>query len=317
MKYSNTLTSKDLTLSIDNYQQIQPITHALSTNLRLQMLRLIADTGMSVNEIAHALDIPVSTSALNVHVLEKAGLITSDLQPGSRGKLKICDRSIDHLSICLIAHDEREGFLHQYDMPVGCYRTVGSVQPTCGFASWEAGNGMYDMPAAFYHPKHFMADIIWMRDGYVEYDFPALDFDRLDNLDYLEFSFEACAEAPNYRNDWPSHLCVSVNGVEIGQWLCDGDYGGRRGTLNPSWWGDHNTQYGRLTSWRVNQHGTLLENQPISSVSLRDLQLGQADHLTLRIAVGRVNGVPGGMNLFGKRFGDFPQDIIMRCAGHA
>ncbi|MEG0901154.1 MAG: helix-turn-helix domain-containing protein, partial [Clostridia bacterium] len=92
MKYSNTLTSKDLTLSIDNYQQIQPITHALSTNLRLQMLRLIADTGMSVNEIAHALDIPVSTSALNVHVLEKAGLITSDLQPGSRGKLKICDR---------------------------------------------------------------------------------------------------------------------------------------------------------------------------------------------------------------------------------
>ncbi|MEG2604122.1 MAG: transcriptional regulator, partial [Clostridia bacterium] len=84
-----------------------------------------------------------------------------------------------------------------------------------------------------------------------------------------------------------------------------------------SWWGDHNTQYGRLTSWRVNQHGTLLENQPISSVSLRDLQLGQADHLTLRISVGRVNGVPGGMNLFGKRFGDFPQDIIMRCAGHA
>ncbi|MEG0901152.1 MAG: transcriptional regulator, partial [Clostridia bacterium] len=71
---------------------------------------------------------------------------------------------------------------------------------------------------------------------------------------------------------------MSVNGVEIGQWLCDGDYGGRRGTLNPSWWGDHNTQYGRLTSWRVNQHGTLLENQPISSVSLRDLQLGQADH---------------------------------------
>ena len=51
----------------------------------------------------------------------------------------------------------------------------------------------------------------------VEYNFPLVE--RTENVEFLEFSFEACAEAPGYRNEWPSDIGVSVNGVEVG--VCD------------------------------------------------------------------------------------------------
>ena len=51
----------------------------------------------------------------------------------------------------------------------------------------------------------------------------------------------------------------------------------------------------------------------ISNVTLDDLKLGSRDHIALRIGVTDENGIVGGMNLFGKRFGDYPQGIVMRC----
>lgn len=314
MKCVPNFTSKNITLRLDSYKQIQPVAHALSTELRLKILQLISHQGMSVNEIAQALDVPVSTAALNVQVLEQAGLITCNTQPGVRGTMKICDRRIDNIHIRLIPQEAKAACERMYDMPVGCYSTVGDIAPTCGLASWESSFDMDDDPSAFYHPLHFSADLIWLREGYVEYNFPAVDIEEA-SIDFLEFSFEACAEAPCYRNDWPSDLYVQVNGVEIGIWHCPGDFGGRRGQMNPTWWHDTNTQYGHLKTWRINRRGTQLESAHISAVSLADLRLKEHDHTTLRIGVKKTDGHAGGMNLFGRRFGDYPQDIRMRYVG--
>ena len=101
-------SSKNLELTLDNIEQIQPIAHALSTTLRLKILQLIQGRGMSVNELARALDVPPSTVALNVQVLENAGLIRCDTQPGVRGKLKICDRRLDKIAIRLQSRHQAE-----------------------------------------------------------------------------------------------------------------------------------------------------------------------------------------------------------------
>ena len=313
MKHNLTFTGKNIELSLDDCAQIQPIAHALSTELRLKILCLIVNHGMSINEIARALEVPVSTVALNVQVLESAGLISCELQPGIRGTLKLCSRRLDSVSLQLWKKERHLIAWQEYDMPVGCYSRVGGIQPTCGFASYDCNFAMDDSPAAFFHPVHFQADILWMREGYVEYNFPAVE--RPENVEFLEFSFEACSEAPGYRNDWPSDINISVNGVEIGIWRCPGDFGGRRGRLNPEWWPETNTQYGMLTTWRISHYGSLLDNEPISRVTRNDLGLRKSDCTTLRIGVGKSSECAGGMNLFGNRFGDHAQSIRMRCIG--
>ncbi|MNR50665.1 hypothetical protein D3C85_1702180 [compost metagenome] len=50
----------------------------------------------------------------------------------------------------------------------------------------------------------------------------------------------------------------------------------------------------------------------ISDVSLKDLQLESRPYLRLRIGVDPTAVHKGGVNLFGREFGDYEQDIKMR-----
>lgn len=306
------LTSKEVALRIDNISEMQPILHALSTELRLGIIRCIAVGKMSINELAHELDVPVSTIALNVQVLEKAGLISCDTRPGQRGVLKLCNRRVDKLTVELVPANVQSSaqLTQEYSMPVGGFIRAEGIQPTCGLAAKEGPFEMDDSPDAFYHPQRFRASLLWMREGFVEYAFPKIDTKQLEAL---EFSFEACSEAPYFNMDWPSDIYICVNGVEIGVWHCPSDFGGRRGRLNPNWWGDANTQYGHLKTWRIDRRGTMLDSVPISNANLNALNLNANSFISLIVGTKKIDGYSGGLNLFGRHFGDFPQDILMRA----
>ena len=56
-------------------------------------------------------------------------------------------------------------------MPIGNFKRV-SIKPTCGLASDSKYIGMIDDPRSFYEPEHVFAQILWFRQGFVEYDFP-------------------------------------------------------------------------------------------------------------------------------------------------
>lgn len=75
-----------LELSMEHADELVKVTHALSTELRLRMLALLNSRRMNVAELAEALEIPVSTAASNVKVLEQAGLIETELLPASAGR---------------------------------------------------------------------------------------------------------------------------------------------------------------------------------------------------------------------------------------
>ena len=310
MKQPN-YTSKSLNLTLDNISEICPVAHALSSELRLSILAALCRRSKNINELAHELDVPVSTVALNVQVLIDAGILFAESQPGKRGLMKICARRIDNIHINLVALPKRQICEGEVELPIGGYSFVGDVKPTCGMASEKEPFEMADNPLAFYNPDRFTAQILWMREGYVQYHFPKVGI-RESDLEYLEFSFEVCSEAPAHRNNWPSDIYVMVNGVELGTWRCPGDFGGRRGRLNPDWWNDTNSQYGLLKTWKIDSRGSWLENNFLGSATIKDLFLDDKDFISLRIGVKSDAKFPGGMNLFGKRFGDFPQDIIMR-----
>lgn len=305
------LESKHINLSISQPEQMVPIARALASMQRLQILQMLGSRSMYVNELAEQLSLPVSTVALNVRTLEEAGLITSEQQPGVRGTMKLCHRRIDTVSAVLYAQPEHRDAVLTMSLPVGCYSFADQIVPTCGLAGTHASIGEDDNPRSFFSPDRFNAQLIWFRHGYVTYHYSVLHL-RDINIQWIELSFEACSEAPMYRDPWKSDIDVSVNGIPIGSWTSPCDCGGRRGLLNPEWWSDMSTQYGILKTFRVDAKGAYLENVPVANVTVDELGLATYPYIAVRIGVSPEAEHVGGINLFGKGFGDFAQDVVLR-----
>lgn len=302
-----------LELSFNDPDKLVTVTHALSTRSRVDILRLLNSRNLNIIEIAEKLKLPVSTVASNVKVLEAAELIHTELLPASRGAMKVCSRNYDDIHIELNLKKTvptGESHIYEVEIPIGHYSDC-EVSPTCGMANSEGLIIKEDEPASFYHPKHINAQLIWLRKGYLEYLLP-LDLPAGAKIESLELSMEICSEAPNYDQDWPSNISVWVNNTEIGMWTSPGDFGDRRGKLNPNWWWDGSTQYGFLKTWRVDHEKTTLDMEKVSGVALKDLQLEQSPKLRLRIGIKPDAVHQGGLNLFGRHFGDYDQHIIMR-----
>lgn len=93
---------KHISLSLDQIERLCPVAKALSSPMRARMIALLDARSMNVNELAEALSLPVSTAALNVRQLEAAGLITTEIQPGIRGAMKLCSRRVESISMSLV-----------------------------------------------------------------------------------------------------------------------------------------------------------------------------------------------------------------------
>jgi predicted transcriptional regulator len=100
--------------------------------------------------------------------------------------------------------------------------------------------------------------------------------------------------------------------MEAGTWNCPGDFGGRRGKLNPVWWPDKNTQFGKLKTWILTEQGTYLEDNQISPLTIGDYRLSENAYISVRIGIKEDAGHIGGVNLFGDCFGDYAQNIRMK-----
>jgi predicted transcriptional regulator len=100
--------------------------------------------------------------------------------------------------------------------------------------------------------------------------------------------------------------------VEIGTWTSPADFGGERGALTPSWWDTQNSQYGLLKVWKVTKTGSYVDGVQVSKVTLDQLALKAGAPLQVRIGIKENATNIGGMNLFGSKFGNYPQDIVLR-----
>ena len=310
----NEIQGKHADLSIRRPETLTRIARALSSELRVSVLAELSRRSRSVGELAKVLDVPMSSMAVAVKTLEEAGLIRCDYQPGAHGSLKICNRKLDTISIELFdseAANEKE--MVTIEMPIGGYSLAGEIEPTCGILNEQMPIGAMDLPRVFYSPRRFSAQLIWFSRGYLEYRFTTIgEWINEAEIEWVELSFEACSEAPMYRNPWPSDIYVEINGIRLGTWTCPCDCGGRQGHLTPSWWETTSTQFGFLKFWRVTRDGTYLDDQPLSSVSIGELNLGNLECVRVRIGVDPKSENVNGINLFGEKFGDHPQALIMK-----
>ncbi|MCY0902252.1 MAG: helix-turn-helix domain-containing protein [Firmicutes bacterium] len=303
-KYS---VNRVLTATLDDYIEIA---RALSTQLRIDMFRLLLQGPLNVAEIADRFGLPVSTAAVNIKKLEDAGLIITDMVPGTRGTQKLCAAVISRIVLEAMDSPKKAPNSIEIPMPLGQFVDC-NVTPTCGIVSATGIIGEYDQPASFYEPERSMAQLLWFKSGYVEYRFP----NRISPtalVQSLELTMEVCSEAPLYNDDWPSDITVWINGVEIGTWTSPGDFGGERGYLTPEWWGVQHTQFGLLKTWRVDEKASFIDGRHISNIGLADLGIGRAPFIPVRIGVKPGAANEGGINLFGRGFGNYETDLMMR-----
>ena len=124
-----------------------------------------------------------------------------------------------------------------------------------------------------------------LRKGFVEYQSP--NFLSLDEkLEMMEISMEISSEFPFSNNNWPSDITFSLNGIELGTWTSPGDFADIRGKYTPDWYPDNLNQYGLLKTIRIMDHGTYMEGEPLSDVTIKDIPAYE-DTWHLRVEVKR------------------------------
>ena len=223
------------------------VVKGLSSPVRIRILKLLRRQGpLNVNHISEALELPQSTIATNIQVLEEAELVLTEVSKGRKGQQKICAARFDEIIIALDTEPaRRKKNVIEVEMPLGLY-TSCKVSVPCGLCSTEGVIGALDVPDLFLDPARVKTALLWFGRGHVEYQFPNNAKTLKAELEALEFLLELSSEVPGTNANWPSDISLWVNEVKIGTWTSPGDFGDRRGRFTP-----RVVEARRLAIWRV------------------------------------------------------------------
>lgn len=292
----------------NNVQQyrIAEIGRALSSPARVRILRLLYRKSMTISEVAAAMRLSVSSATFHLKILRDAGLLSIVYLPSKKGRLQICQLKMASLLFYFSENTRggEDGRVSARSVPVGQY-VDARLDFVSGFCT-PSEQVMFD-DGDYYPSARMNAQLLWCKSGFVTYAFS--NTARGAKLKEIRISLEICSETLNYQNDWKSDITFSLNGAELLTYTSPGDFGERRGRLNPDWWPNNSTQYGELKEIAVNRQGCFLNG----ILKNRQICIGDLDEACERFLF-RVENKPdaqfrGGFNIFGSGFGDYPQDI--------
>lgn len=306
---------KNFTLNVENepeHELISKLCYALSVKDRLMIMKALLNNSQSLSDLSKTLNIPVSSMARHLDALIDAGLIHQSFQPGPKGHTKYYAQTILGFTVSLekAKEDERNKPEYVVEMPIGMFSHC-HIKAPCGILGLQGEIGGFDNPNCFFSPDRMKAECIWFDAGFISYNFPT-DFPHSRILSEITFSFEICSETIYYNNNWPSDITVYINNTEITTFTSPGDFGGRRGKYTPAYWPLTSTQFGLLKRITVNSEGVFVDNNFVTdSVKFDDLKIYDGSAIKLEIGIKDDARHKGGINLFGKHFGDYPQSIVM------
>ena len=295
---------------ITKSDEVIGIAKALSSPLRVKMLHVLKHQKMNIQNLAKELGILTSTCTMNIQMLEKVGLVETEMIPAVRGSQKMCKLIYSEVVLPLVEEEkEKDENTIVINMPIGLY-TDFEVHPSCGMISETEIIDYLDSERAFFSPKRGNAQLIWFTDGFIEYSFP-VNIPKRRVVKSIQISTEICAEFPGYKEDWPSDITMWINSQEIGTWTSPGDMGGKRGRFTPKWWGLENTQYGFLKTWRVTHDASYIDGIESAPTKIEDLNLQNDYRIRVRLGIKKDAEFHGGLNIFGEKFGNHPTGIIL------
>ncbi|HTG69218.1 MAG TPA: ArsR family transcriptional regulator [Candidatus Udaeobacter sp.] len=282
---------------------------ALASEVRLQIIDLLYTKEMHIKELASTLYLSSAIVSTHVNKLQKAGLVSYKMKRINGGTYKYCSLAAEFLQIKLSRTAAEARKFVEVSVPVGHY-TDFEAAPTCGIATTEKMIGHYDNPTYFLDPERVHAGILWFARGFVEYKIPNYLF-KDQTVQEIEISLEIGSEAPHIDENWPSDIEFTLNDRLLGVWTSPGDFGRMRGRLSPDWWHSDVNQYGLLKVLRINENGTFIDGQQISGITIKDVPW-DSKQWTFRISAEDIARGRGGLTLYGKGFGNYDQDIVIR-----
>ena len=306
---------KNPTFRLDDANEtkyIEKIAYALSCPERIAIMKNLMYSNKSLSQISRELNIPITTVTRHTNALAEAGLIVIDYQPGIKGHAKHCAHAIRELTIKLAPENDEsvEEESYSVEMPIGMFAHCHISAP-CGLLGPTQPLIKYDDPKYFFTPDRGSAELLWFNVGHVSYNFPT-EVLYHHQCHSISFSVEVCSETAYYNEKWPSDLSVFINNVEVLTTTLPGDFGGRRGKFSPAYWSINSTQFGILKNIKVDQQGVYENNVLIrKDIKFDDLKLYNGNAVQLRLEIKKDAVHRGGINIFGKNFGDYNQAIVM------
>jgi len=281
---------------------------ALASPVRLEIIHLLAEEDLNIKQLAEKIGISSSIMLKHIQKLENAGLVTTRMVKRNGSMSKICTLVFAEYRLMLDYRRRGLPMVNTYSIPVGSYCLIEGT-PTCGLATERGVIGNRDDPQVFWETERFNAQLLWFTQGYVEYRFPNyLSFQQ--KIVEIEISFEIASEAPDFADDWPSDITFYLNDTKLFTWTSPGDYGVKRGRLTPEWWSSN--QYGLLKTIHITWDGVTMDDQKVSDVTLEQLLKYDHQYWSIRFEVAKDAKNVGGLTLFGKKFGNHEQDIVVR-----
>jgi predicted transcriptional regulator len=280
---------------------------ALDSEPRLSILRyLYQHPGLFMNELAEKLGVTHGAVTAHIKILAAAGLIFVREEHSGRGTRKRISLNRERIQVDLV-WNTRDRLIHEAPIPVGSF-VKARVKPPCGLASAEAVIGAVDAPSSFSLDGRTSAEILWIAGGFVEYSIPVPPF-LSGRIKKIEITMEISSEAPGTCEEWPSDISFVLNRKDVGTWTSPGDYGAMQGQLNPPWWDVNWNQYGLLKHLAVTGDGTYMDDLRLSDCTVDKITGGGSPFLTIRFAVPEDCKNPGGLTLFGEKFGNYRQPL--------
>ena len=284
---------------------------ALASQTSLRVIQLLSDKDMNIKELAEALDISSSIMTKHVRKLESAGLITTTNVNKDGNRHKVCTllNLLTELQVPFKNNRTDSGrSFHETSMPVGRFTDIQVTVPPCGLADEQRIIGGLDEPVYMLVPERTNAKMLWIGEGYVEYTFPNY-LESNQRLTGISISGEFGSEVPGFNDDWPSTIHVTLNDRHLCSFTTPGDFGSVHGALTPAWW--DNNQYGILVVIQIDQHGLTINGERKGSITVNDLAAA-GDRWVLRFEVGSPAEKGGGLTIYGEKFGNYPQNLVLR-----
>ena len=276
---------------------------ALASEIRLKIIEYLNEEEANVKTLAKKCNVSSAIMTSHINKLEEAGIITSK-RTHKDGKL--CSLVSKWYVVRFPFCNPAINLYYETHIGAGHY-TKAEIAPTCGICSYEQVIGELDKPECFFIPDRMNAQLVWFTEGYLEYMVPNL-LPKGAAVTGFEFSAELGSEYPGIKNNWESYINIFLNNKQLCTYVSPGDFGDRTGRLTPAWW--TNAQYGILKVFQVNEEGVFIDKRRVREKNIGDYGIDTSKPAwPLRFAVSAKRRRPGGLSIFGSKFGEYPQDI--------
>ena len=282
----------------------------LGSEVRMQIVSLLsANEQMNLGELAHELGVTQGALTAHIRMLEQQGLIQVEMRHSARGLQKVCSLKDNEILLNVYpSFEENNTNVYKTEVQIGHY-TDYSVHAGCGLVTDSSLVGAADDPRVFAYPERLDAQMFWLHDGYIEYRIPNL-LPEHHRIVQLTISVEmSCAEQGS-EEDLTSDVDYYLNGRSIGNWIAGTENRSvTHGIYTPAWNVSPMRQHGFLKMLVINNVAIFIDGVKVRGTGNDWPFLDENGEMRFRIESHPSEEHPGGIALYGDRFGNYNQNI--------